>query len=117
MPIAIRRANLDAFWDRSASTVKNNKGNLKRLVSIAKDMYGIESPLPDMGLHKLKDNWGMSLAITLLGKSLDKGIYGPTVQFETAQKLQPAYSSAWGSSRHALTLGVLARDTMKIFVT
>ena len=115
--IAIRRANVDSFWGRSSNTVKTNKGNLKRLVNIAKDMYGIETPLPDMGPHELQDNWGMGLAATLLGKSMDKGNYGPTVQFETARKLRSAYSNAWGSSRHALTLGVLARDTMKIFVT
>ena len=115
--VAIRRANIDAFWGRSESTVKNNKSNLRRLVAIANDDYGITSPLPEMGPHELKDNWGMGLAASLLGKSLDKGIYGPTVQFETARKLRSAYSNLWGSSRHALTLGVLARDTMKIYVT
>ena len=115
--VAIRRANIDAFWGRSESTVKNNKSNLRRLVNIANDSFGITSPLPEMGPHELKDNWGMSLAVTLLGKSLDKGIYGPTVQFDTARKLRSAYSNLWGASRHALTLGVLARDTMKIYVT
>ena len=115
--IGIRRANLDAFWGRSSSTVKTNKSNLKRFCTIAKDDYGLRSVLPDMGPHELTDNWGMGVAVVLLGKTLDKGTYGPNVQFETARKLRSAYSSVWGSSRHALTLGVLARDTMKIFVT
>ena len=70
-----------------------------------------------MGPHELKDNWGMSLAVTLPGKSLDKGIYCPTVQFDMARKLCSAYSNLWGASHHALMMGVLARDTMKIYVT
>ena len=115
--IGIRRANIDAFWGRSASTVKTNRSNLRRFQAIASDDFGMNSVLPDMGPHELKDVWGMGIAVTLLGKSLDKGLYGPTVQFETARKLRSAYSNVWGSSRHALTLGVLARDTMKFFVT
>ena len=117
MLIAIRRANLDGFWGRSSSTVKNNKSNLKRLVTIAADDYGIQQPLPSMGPHELHDSWGMTLAISLLRKSLDKGIYGPTVQFETARRLRSSYSNLWGASKHALTLGVLAKDTTKIYVT
>ena len=115
--IAVRRANLDAFWGRSSSTIQGNKSNLKRLVNIAKDEYGINHPLPEMGPHEIQDNWGMGLAIMLLRKSLDKGLYGPTVQFETARRLRSAYSNLWGASKHALTLGVLAKDTTKIYVT
>lgn len=115
--IGIRRANIDAFLGRSANTVKTNRNNLKRFQSIASDDFRMKSVLPDMGPHELKDVWGMGIAVTLLGKSLDKGLYGPTVQFETARKLRSAYSNVLGSSRHALTLGVLARDTMKFFVT
>ena len=115
--VGIRRANLDAFWGRSSSTVQTNKGNLRRFCTIANDDYGLRSVLPDMGPHDLTDSWGMGVAVVVLGKTLDKGSYGPNVQFETARKLRSSYSSAWGSSRHALTLGVLARDTMKIFVT
>ena len=90
---------------------------MRRFHEIATDDYGIKNILPDMGPHDVTDNWGMGIAVVLLGKTLDKGNYGPNVQFETARKLRSAYSSAWGASRHALTLGVLARDTMKIFVT
>ena len=115
--IGIRRANIDAFWGRSSSTVNTNKNNLKRFQAIASDDYGMTMTLPEMGPHELCDSWGMGIAVVLLGKSLDKGLYGPNVQFETARKLRSAYSNAWGASRHALTLGVLARDTMKLFVT
>ena len=114
---AIRRANIDAFWGRSSSTVRSNKSNLKRLVNIAYDDYGMNKPLPEMGPHELNDSWGMGLAIILLRKSLDKGIHGPTVQFETARRLRSSYSNLWGASRHALTLGVMAKDTRKTFVT
>ena len=115
--IAIRRANLDGFWGRSSSTIKSNKSNLKRFVAISQDDYGIKQPLPNMGPHELNGSWGMGLAVGLLRKSLDKGVHGPTVQFQTARRLRSAYSNLWGASLHALTLGVLAKDTTKIFVT
>ena len=70
-----------------------------------------------MGPHELNDSWGMTLAISLLHKILDKGIYSPMVQFKMAQRLHSAYSNLWGASRHALTLGVLAKDTTNTFVT
>ena len=91
--VGIRRANLDAFWGRSSSTVSTNKSNLKRLFSIASDDYGMKAILPEMGLHELCDSWGMDIAMVLLGKSLDKGLYGPNVQFETVRKLRSSYSS------------------------
>ena len=115
--VAIRRANVDAFWGRSTSTIKSNKSNLKRLVTISHDDYGIRQLLPAMGPHAIEDSWGMGLAVGLLRKSLDKGIHGPTVQFQTARRLRSAYSNVWGASQHALTLGVLAKENTKIYVT
>ena len=107
---AIRRANLDAFWARAPGTISNNRGDLKKLLWTAEDDLGIREILPVMGPHPLEDNWGMGLAAVLLRRTLDAGNYAPNIQFETARKIRSAYTNLWGSSKHALTLGVIARD-------
>jgi hypothetical protein len=115
--IAIRRANLDAFWGRSDGTVNHNRGDVRRMMDIAKTMYGIDDLLPEMGPFPLYDQWGMKAAVVMLGKTLDKGIYTDNVQFHTARRVRSAYSNVWGASQHTMTLGIMARDTTKLFVT
>ena len=116
--VAIRRANLDAFWGRASSTVEGNQRVLKRLIEIGKGEYGLKNFLPPMGPHPVEDLWGMGLAVTLLGKSLDKGRHSLHVQFQTVRKTRAAFSNLlWGASVHTLTMGVMARDVMKTFLT
>jgi hypothetical protein len=87
------------------------------MLEINATVFGLPDLLPNMGPHPVEDNWGMGLAIVMLHKSLDKGKYRDTVQFETVRKLRAAYSNVWGASKHTMTQGVMARDVMKIFVT
>ena len=54
---------------------------------------GLISILPEMGPFPLEDTQGMSLAVSMLKRSLDKGIYQATVQFETVRKTRSAYSN------------------------
>ena len=116
--MAIRRANLDSFWARSEHTVTGNRNGAKQLMRIASDNLGIGGLIfPEMGPHKLEDNWGMGVATCILEKTLEPGLYGPNVQFSTARKLRSGFANAWGASQHALTMGVMARDKMKTFVT
>ena len=115
--IAIRRANLDAFWGRASDTVGGNRRGVEKILFIAENKFGLRQILPDMGPHKLEDKWGMGLAIVMLERSLDEGINDDTVQFDTVRQLRSAYGSVWGASKHALSLGVMAKDTTKIFVT
>ena len=115
--VGIRRANIDAFWGRSAQTISGNRGDVKQLVRIGQEYLGMQDFLPPMGPHPLEDNWGMGLACCLLYKTLEPGHYGPNVQFHTARKLRSGFSNVWGASIHALQTGVMARDVIKIFVT
>ena len=116
--MAIRRANLDSFWARSEHTVAGNRNGAKQLMRLASDNLGIGGLIfPEMGPHKLEDNWGMGVATCILEKTLEPGLYGPNVQFSTARKLRSGFANAWGASQHALTMGVMARDKMKTFVT
>ena len=115
--VAIRRANLDVFWGRSGNTVSSNKGDVKKILRIAEGEFGISNIFPQMGPHPLEDRWGVGIACCILQKTLDKGNYGPNVQFETARKLRSGYSNVWGASVHTQTLAVMARDTMKTYAT
>ena len=115
--VAIRRANIDAFWSRSPGTINNTRTGIKRMLEINETVFGLPDLLPNMGPHPIEDNWGMGLAVVMLHKSLDKGKYRNTVQFETVRKVRSAYSNVWGASKHTMTQGVMARDVMKIFVT
>lgn len=115
--VAIRRASLDSFWSRETTTVNKNRGALRRLNSISNDNLGLDQVLPPLGPHPVKDAWGVGLAVAMLRKSLDPGNYSDNVQFETVRILRAAYSNLWGASIYTPTKGVLAKDTMKTFVT
>lgn len=114
---AIRRAILDSFWGRSENTVSTNKAAVKKIVDISIGNYGMAGVLPKMGPHPLEDEWGMGIALVVLRKSLDKGKHAEFVQYDTARRMRSAYSNVWGASIHAMTDGVMARDTMKTFLT
>jgi hypothetical protein len=115
--IAIRRANIDAFWGRASSTVAGNFRDLKKFKSIGLEQLGLVDILPNMGPFPLKDIWGMSIAVVTLHRSLDPGRNGEHVQFSTARRLRSVYSNLWGSSIHSMTKGVMAKDTSKTYVT
>jgi len=115
--VALRRANLDAFWARTSKTFATNRSNLKQLLNIGNRTYGIIHGLPPMWPHPLRDEWGAGMAVVTLEKSLQAGINSTHVQFDTIRKFRSAFTNAWGSSIHAMTQEVIAKDTTKIFVT
>jgi len=114
---AIRRAILDSFWSRQPDTVSKNKSSVKKIFDFGTGTYGMPSVLPQLGPHSLEDVWGMGIALIVLRKSLDKGKYAERVQFDTARRMRSAFSNVWGASIHTMTDGVMARDTMKTFLT
>jgi hypothetical protein len=115
--VAIRRAILDSFWGRAESTVVNNLRDLKKFKSLGVDKLGLKCMLPEMGPFPLGDTWGMGIALVLLERTKDKGKYADTLQFQTARRLRSVYSNLWGASIHSMTSGVMARDTIKTYVT
>lgn len=115
--IGIGRAILDSFWSRAKSTVNNNTNGIKKFYNIGTKELCIDNTLPQMGPFLLKDDWGMHIAVIILRRSMDKGRYKETVQFETARKLRSVYSNCWGASIHTLKQGVMTKDTTKTFVT
>jgi hypothetical protein len=71
--VAIRRANIDAFWGRASSTVAGNFRDLKKFKNIGLEQLGLMDMLPDMGPFPVKDIWGMGIAVVTLHQSLDSG--------------------------------------------
>ena len=115
--MGIRQATLDSFWSRAISTVKNNTAGVKRFYNIAIEQLGVAGCLPEMGPFPLSDTWGMYIAVVILQRSLDKGVYRDTIQYETSWKLRSVYSNCWGASVHTLQQGMMAQETTKTFVT
>lgn len=83
--IGIRRANLDDFWARKEGTVSATKRDGWKLCKVGKEM-GLSTILPKMESFPLKDTQGMSLVVSMLRRSLDKGRCRATVQFGMVRK-------------------------------
>jgi hypothetical protein len=98
--VAIRRANLDAFWSREPGTVANNCGELKQVEGAAAAL-GIVNPLESYprGPFPVRDEWGMTEAACFLTRSLAPGRNGPNVQYGTARKMRSFFSNLYRTTR------------------
>ena len=70
----IRRANLDAFWARKSSTMYTHFLEIRSVIKDEGKM-GMTSPLPEMGYMVLEDISGMGVAVLILKKYLNSGMY------------------------------------------
>ena len=59
----------------------------------------------------------MGIAVCTLKRSLDKGRYQSTLQYESVRKMRSSYSNIWHASKFTLTTSVMARDVRKTYVT
>ena len=99
----IRRANLDAFWSRSADTVSSHVGQVKMMISLA-DLVGIRPPIPSPGPLPAFDHCGYGVAVEMLLKSRLPGTYHSThQQWDTIRKLRTAYTNSVRASGKANT--------------
>ena len=112
----IRRANMDAFWSREPGTVESTRRETRKIVLVSNKL-GLEDVLPIMGPFPLTDTQGMGIAVSVLMRSLDKGRYQNTLQYESVRKMRSAFSNVWHASCNTLTTSVLARDIRKTYVT
>ena len=114
--VSIRRANLDAFWAREPGTVAATRREGVKIGKLG-NLMGLSMLFPAMGPFPLEDTMGMGIAVCMLQRSLEKGRYRDTLQFETVRKLRSAYSNIWHASRQTLTTSVMARDLKKTYIT
>ena len=110
-----RRANLDSFWSREPPTVRNN---LKELVRMRKteERFGFPCTTPPLGPFPVEDILGMKAAVAILDRSLDKGSYGPHVQWATFRKLMSGVTntSQAGVGGMGNSVGAYERNKMWI---
>lgn len=84
----VRRANLDLFWGRESSTVKNAYNLMCQLKKSSLNL-GLYFSRDSMGPWPIRDCTGLETAILMLWKSLDKGAKGRDYcQFDTIRKIR-----------------------------
>ena len=88
----VRRANLDAFWSRESSTVDGNLREANRMEQTTRRL-GLPCVTPPLGPWPLEDKQGMKVAIAVLDRSLDKGAYEATVQWDTFRRQMSAVTN------------------------
>jgi hypothetical protein len=84
----LRRVNLNAFWSREPTTIKQNLGKVNRALQIARELGMWDPPMLKLGPWKLVDEFGAATATIIVKHSLDPGVTENTVQYETARKMK-----------------------------
>jgi hypothetical protein len=97
--VAIRRANLDAFWAREPGTVEQNQAQLGQAEKGARDL-GITYPFKEYpkGPFPVRDSWGMTEATLFLNRSRAPGKNAEFLQFGTTRKLRSMFSNLYGTT-------------------
>jgi hypothetical protein len=112
----IRRANLDAFWDRSRNTVASNVGDAFRMETLGKKL-GIGPMSPPMGPLPLKDIMGMRYAIAILDRSLSPGQNEEFVQWGTFRKTRSTATNVAQASLGGLTDSIGAYERKRMWIS
>ena len=112
----LRRVNLDAFWARETSTVSKNLAVLKQTFQQA-DKMGLKRVFPNLGPFPVKDTFGVSLAVLVLAKSLEKGKYEERVQWSTTRKTISALNNLEQVSVGGMGDAVGAYETKKVWMS
>ena len=94
--VCIRRANLDAFWAREASTVTSNlREGRKMMEKLDVLRVNVGRNLPRMGPWPVEDSFGMMIAVATLMRTLDPGRTEATVQYDTARRFRSFSYNLW----------------------
>jgi hypothetical protein len=111
-----RRANLDAFWSREVGSVS---ATLREAVRMEKttSQLGMPCITPPMGPWPLSDKLGMKVAIAVLDRSLDKGIYEATVQWDTFRRQMSSVTNISQAAVGGLGNSVGAYERNKMFIS
>jgi hypothetical protein len=112
----MRRANLDAFWSRESTTVASNLREAIRMERTSSRL-GYPSVTPAMGPWKLADDLGMKAAMAVLDRSLDKGVYEDTVQWDTFRRAMSAVTNISQAAVGGLEDSVGAYERNKMFIS
>jgi hypothetical protein len=92
----IVRVTLDAFWLQASKTIANHVREVKNMAQYGR-MLGYP-PMPVLGPWPLHTHLGMDAAVMVLMQSMEKGMTGATVKYETARKARATLTMLWESS-------------------
>jgi hypothetical protein len=112
----IRRATLDAFWDRSNSTVNSNRRAAHKLESFGESL-GLPSMAPPMGPFPLRDDAGMRIAIGILNRSLDPGSHEEYVQWATFRKTRSVITNVSQAGVGGLTDSIASYERNRLWIS
>jgi 3-hydroxyacyl-CoA dehydrogenase len=112
----IRDANIDVFWGREESTVSSN---LQEGIRMEKMMERLGMPLanPLMGPFPLEDVFGMKMAVAVLDRSLDPGVYEKNVQWDTFRRLRSGGTNISQAGVFGLSDCVGAYESNKLWIS
>ena len=89
----IRRMNLDAFWSRETSTVRNNARRAERQLALS-ELVGLEGPFIFKGVLPDYDYCGYQVAINILLASRRPGKHSSShTQYDTVRGYRSTYSN------------------------
>jgi hypothetical protein len=112
----IRRATLDAFWDRSVNTIGTNLRDALRIEGTARRL-GMPPMAPPMGPFPLEDKSGMRIAIGVLERSLDPGAHEEFVQWATFRKSRSVITNISQAGVNGLGDAVGAYEQKKMWIS
>jgi hypothetical protein len=112
----VRRANLDAFWIRESTTVSSNLREALRMERMTFRL-GLPCVTPLMGPWALTDEVGMLAAIAVLDRSLDKGNYEETVQWDTFRRTMSTVTNISQAAVGGLENSVGAYEKNRMFIS
>jgi hypothetical protein len=112
----IRRANLDAFWDRSPNTVSSNLSDAWRMEKMG-ERLGLGAMAPAIGPFPLKDECGMRFAIAILERSLAPGQNEEFVQWGTFRKTRSTVTNISQAGVEGLSDSIGAYERKKLWIS
>ena len=114
----IRRATMDAFWSREASTVRQTSQQLKRAIALGSEM-GLEPRhiLGARGPFPLEDRFQMATACVMLSRSLAEGRNEAWIQFGTIRQVRSAVHNQWRSTPAGLKPSIAVRGQTKLMIS
>ena len=111
----IRRANLDALWSKEKGTVEANQREVVHMIRRCHDL-GINPSIvfPQKRPFPLKDIQFMSLAASMVLRSLDAGKNDKYVQFNTVRHMRSSAHNYWKSSVNEEQTAVTLKGSPKM---
>jgi hypothetical protein len=107
---------LDVFWSQETSTVGSNLREAQRMERMTSSL-GLPAATPHTGPRELADNLGMKATMAILYRSLDKGLYEDTVQWDTFRRAMSAVTNISQAAVGGLEDSVGAYERNRMFIS